>query len=411
MILVTGASGAVGRHVVEELRRAGCELRALVRDADQAAELEAIGVPALVGDLTRRTDRDAALVDAETVIACHSALHSRQSVAMVDGAATAELVAEAAAAGVKRFVLLTHVRPSERGCPLYLANAAAEAALAESPMATTALQLTPLMSELVRFPGFGNPGRSRSMLVFGAGRTRIAPVAPQDAARVAVRCALATATGHETLTMAGPETYAWNELPALFSRVYRTPVAWWRLPLLLLRLARIVAGWFAGDVAERIAWYECLFGHDHQADAAAIAARFDLALEDLETWLARDAGTAPEPPAVGPVSDEAPPERAVEPEPPGGEGPAEDLPERHTEAEPAEPEEPAVDEAPSRTIEPLPPETEAEEEPEPPGGEAWGRQAEFGPEPAPEETPPDSPRPPVERPDAPDGPVIDLDEE
>ncbi|MFB6857707.1 NAD(P)H-binding protein [Streptomyces sp. NPDC056341] len=59
-ILVTGAAGsvgAVGRSVVQGLRRQGLQVRALVRrDDDRAQALRAMGAEVVVGDLTRARD-------------------------------------------------------------------------------------------------------------------------------------------------------------------------------------------------------------------------------------------------------------------------------------------------------------------------------------------------------------------
>jgi uncharacterized protein YbjT (DUF2867 family) len=64
-ILVTGATGNVGRHVVDQLIAAGARCRAMTRDPDAA------GLPALVdvvhGDLTVPESLDACLRDIETV--------------------------------------------------------------------------------------------------------------------------------------------------------------------------------------------------------------------------------------------------------------------------------------------------------------------------------------------------------
>jgi len=60
--LVTGATGLVGSHVVERLRREGWQVRALVRDRVPAAWLEALGAELVVGD----TLRPATLVAATT---------------------------------------------------------------------------------------------------------------------------------------------------------------------------------------------------------------------------------------------------------------------------------------------------------------------------------------------------------
>ena len=49
--LVTGATGQVGRHVAERLRRDGWVVRALVRNIDAAASLRALGVELALGDV------------------------------------------------------------------------------------------------------------------------------------------------------------------------------------------------------------------------------------------------------------------------------------------------------------------------------------------------------------------------
>ncbi|MFB6533933.1 NAD(P)H-binding protein [Streptomyces noursei] len=68
-ILVTGAAGsvgAVGRSVVEDLRRRGLAVRAMVhREDDRARQLRGTGAEVVVGDLTRTADVAAALAGCE----------------------------------------------------------------------------------------------------------------------------------------------------------------------------------------------------------------------------------------------------------------------------------------------------------------------------------------------------------
>src|SRR4051812_44379210 len=51
-ILVTGASGFIGGHLVSALRREGHAVRALVRTPQGASAVEALGAQAVIGDLT-----------------------------------------------------------------------------------------------------------------------------------------------------------------------------------------------------------------------------------------------------------------------------------------------------------------------------------------------------------------------
>ena len=51
-VLVVGATGALGRPVVQGLRARGVEVRALNRHPEQAANLAALGAEVVAGDLT-----------------------------------------------------------------------------------------------------------------------------------------------------------------------------------------------------------------------------------------------------------------------------------------------------------------------------------------------------------------------
>jgi uncharacterized protein YbjT (DUF2867 family) len=64
-ILVTGATGRVGRHVVDELLRAGASVRALTRRPENA--MLPAGVEVVTGDLTLPASLDPALEDAVAV--------------------------------------------------------------------------------------------------------------------------------------------------------------------------------------------------------------------------------------------------------------------------------------------------------------------------------------------------------
>ncbi|MBI2298523.1 MAG: NAD(P)H-binding protein [Armatimonadetes bacterium] len=291
MFLVTGAAGNVGERVVKQLAETGRPQRALVRTAEQAVVTEALGVETLVGDLTRPADRQAALAGVESVIACHTAVHSSgfDEPLFVDGQATEALIEEAVAAGVRHYVMLSHVAVEQESGSGWLAGLrGAERELrSQEGMAYTILRLTPLMTELVRLPLTGNPGKSHSLLVFGNGRNRIAPVSPRDAANLAVRCAVRHEALDELLAVAGPETYTWDEMAGLYSRAYDVPVASWKLPRFFLALARRIVSIFNVPAAERLAAFELLFSGDLVADPAVVAGRFGLELEDLVTYLRR----------------------------------------------------------------------------------------------------------------------------
>jgi uncharacterized protein YbjT (DUF2867 family) len=69
-ILLIGATGSVGSLVVEEALRQGHSVRALVRNADKPRRLPA-NVEAIVGDLTRTDNLDAAVKDVDGIVFTH----------------------------------------------------------------------------------------------------------------------------------------------------------------------------------------------------------------------------------------------------------------------------------------------------------------------------------------------------
>lgn len=69
-VLVIGATGSVGRLVVEEAIRAGYAVRALVRDIDRARGLPAQAEPA-VGDLTKPASLSAAVDGVDAIVFTH----------------------------------------------------------------------------------------------------------------------------------------------------------------------------------------------------------------------------------------------------------------------------------------------------------------------------------------------------
>ncbi len=70
LILVTGATGLVGSHLVETLRRQGLRVRALVRDPAAAMLAAAAGVELVVGDLSRPESLVAAVRGATVIVHC-----------------------------------------------------------------------------------------------------------------------------------------------------------------------------------------------------------------------------------------------------------------------------------------------------------------------------------------------------
>lgn len=112
-ILVTGATGFLGRAVADHLAARGRKVRGAVRGRAGSPGTDAVTVGELSGD----TDWSAALVGVDAVVHCAARAHVLKETAAdplsefraVNTAATLTLARQAAAAGVRRFVFISSI--------------------------------------------------------------------------------------------------------------------------------------------------------------------------------------------------------------------------------------------------------------------------------------------------------------
>lgn len=116
-IVVTGADGFIGRQLCWELKEKGFQVLACIMEPEQKATLPA-GVDAFVsGKIDGATDWRSALRKGDTVVHLAARVHIMRETAedpleafrQVNVAGTVNLAAQGAAAGVKRFVLMSTV--------------------------------------------------------------------------------------------------------------------------------------------------------------------------------------------------------------------------------------------------------------------------------------------------------------
>lgn len=104
-IFVTGASGYIGRAVALALRRAGHDVRGLVRSAEKAAALEREEVEAVVGDMGKPATYHAALDDCSVLV--HAAVDYGAGVVSPDRVAIDTLLAAAARGAQPKTLIYT----------------------------------------------------------------------------------------------------------------------------------------------------------------------------------------------------------------------------------------------------------------------------------------------------------------
>jgi uncharacterized protein YbjT (DUF2867 family) len=220
-VLVTGATGSVGRHVVAELRRRGAPVRALVRDRARAADVLGPDVELAVGDFADPASLRAALPGVERVyLSCGN--HPAQAAwetAMVDAAA---------AAGVSRIVKLSAL-DARIGSPVAFADAHGriEEHLRASGVPHVLLKPTFAMTNL--FAAADGIRQAGAIFLPGAG-AEVAMIDPRDVAEVAA--VALTTDGHDgrAYELTGPAALTFDDVAAQLAAVLDRPVGFVAVP-------------------------------------------------------------------------------------------------------------------------------------------------------------------------------------
>lgn len=210
-VLVAGASGKLGRHVVGELKQQGHTVRALTRDPARLADSPADEV--VRADLTDPASLRGACDGVEVVFSCAGASMSindfrdRTPFARVDLEGNLNLLESARAAGVEKMVYVSLFGGERLAHTAYAgAHEAFVRALAASGMPHTVVRPTGFFSffeEILKLAASG-PGP-----VLGDGEARTNPIHEADLAEV---CAVAVTSAEPVMAVGGPEVFTRREV-------------------------------------------------------------------------------------------------------------------------------------------------------------------------------------------------------
>lgn len=206
MILVTGATGRLGGHVVRALRRLGQPVRSLVRRGSHYYWLNDTGSAYFFGDLRDARSLHRACAGVRRIVACsgieyETRENDHQSVT-VDGHLA--LWNAARARGVEKIVYVSAMGV-DRGLPIpwFDAKAQAERSLAASGIRWTTLRPAPYtrtFAEIAR-----TAGRRGNTVVWGHGTNLVAPVAARDVALIAIAALDLPDLDGRAVDVVGPE--------------------------------------------------------------------------------------------------------------------------------------------------------------------------------------------------------------
>jgi NADH dehydrogenase len=261
MLLLTGATGAIGSRLLPLLLESGEEVRCLVREPRRLGERR-VDVQIAMGDLAELSDPyrlRQALRGVDTVLHLAATIRDQppKRIEELNGLATVRLLRAAEQLGIERFVFFSAL---DAGCTqrtrFFRAKALAEQAVLSSRLETTVFAPSivydhsdPWITLLRRFSFLP------VMPVSGSGQARYQPIWAKDVAACVSSALGRNGTGR--LELAGPETLSYDEISDLVSRASGRPRPLLHIPLPLVR---------SGLIALRKVFGEAVFATWEEAE-------------------------------------------------------------------------------------------------------------------------------------------------
>lgn len=244
-VLVVGATGVLGRQVVERLRARGIAVRAMSRKPDAARELAGQGVEVMPGDLLDRASLDRACDGVDRVFsAAHGMLgRGRYRSEQVDDAGHRALIDAARRAGVGRFVYTSGLGVSPtHPIDFFRTKFAIEQALQRSGLPHVILRPSAFMEWHVHaFNGKALLDKGRANLI-GPGTKLRNFVAAADVAAFAVQALTGEPAPGPIIEIGGPGNFSNRDVTALYAELAGIEARASHLPAALARALSIVAG-------------------------------------------------------------------------------------------------------------------------------------------------------------------------
>jgi len=215
MILLTGATGTVGKALLRRLTAARVPVRCLVRDPRRLGA-ERVRVQIVLADLADPASFRNALRGVDTVVHLAASIRDQQrgSIEELNAIGTLRLVRAAERAGTRRFVFFSAIGASLQSPTRFfrakaLARQAVEASQLETTVFSPSIAYTPgdpwltLLERLSYLP---------AVPISGAGDALYQPIWAEDVADCVVAALERQAPQRRSFELAGPETLSYDDI-------------------------------------------------------------------------------------------------------------------------------------------------------------------------------------------------------
>ncbi|MBE9179790.1 SDR family oxidoreductase [Oculatella sp. LEGE 06141] len=285
-VLITGATGTLGRQVTRRALDEGYEVRCLVRSFRKGAFLKEWGAELVQGDLCDPSTLPPALAGVDAVIDTATTRPTDSfSIKQVDWDGKVSLIQATKAAGIDRFIFFS-ILDAEKypDVPLMEIKHCVEQYLAESGLKYTILRPCGFLQGLIG--QYAIPILEKQAVWVMGATSPIAYMDTQDIAKFAVQALKIPETEQRSFPVVGSRPWEAYEIIRLCERLSGREAKVTRMPIGLLRGIRRVARFFqwSWNMADRLAFTEVIAsGKPLAASMEETYAVFDISPKEITT--------------------------------------------------------------------------------------------------------------------------------
>lgn len=287
MFLVTGATGSLGRRIVEQLRERDMPVRAFVRLTSNYQNLEDRGAEIFIGDLREERDITKACQGVKYIISSHGSGSDAQA---LDYRANIELIDRALENQIEHFVFISvlGVDRAYQDSPTFKAKREVEKYLAKSGLSYTILRPAGFANNLLplaeRFRDTG------LYLLIGDAKNRSSIVSTDDLAKIAIASVSTEAAKNQIFAVGGPDILQREDIPRIFSRIFNQEPIIINPPLMVLDAVRSALGIFNPQLQKSLGTLRTLLANEFYCtpdEIDRLESTFNMEMESLESFLRR----------------------------------------------------------------------------------------------------------------------------
>jgi len=286
MILVTGASGKLGKEVSRQLAQKRLQFRCLVRKTSKIEELEEIGANLCYGDVTDRESLKEAMKGVDSVISTHTLGMQKKGITYwdVDYHGNLNLIKLLKENGGGKYVFISGLGAILYSrFPLFQVKQLIENLLITSGLDYTIFRPSGFFSDFTMTAEFAKK-RHLYPVMGGGGNYRIQGIHEGNLAYCAVDSLSNNKASNQIFSIGGPEVLTYNKIVSVYSKVLGYKVRILPIPLGLIKTAGWIVDTFTGYRYSIQGFIDAL-SKDSVTDNEPLLNTFDVKLRTFEEYL------------------------------------------------------------------------------------------------------------------------------